>query len=84
MLDVRRSLLERVQRVFHEALDDDSLEITKDTRQADLQEWDSLFQITLILAIEKEFGVRFGAKDASQLVSVHAILDLLETKNVQP
>ncbi|MGB2675992.1 MAG: acyl carrier protein [Candidatus Acidiferrum sp.] len=83
-MDVRQSLLERVQRVYHEALDDDSLEITKDTRQADLQEWDSLFQITLILAIEKEFGVRFSAKDASQLVSVHAILDLLETKNVRP
>jgi acyl carrier protein len=84
MLDVRQSLLDRVQRVFHEALDDYSLEITKDTTQADLLEWDSIFQITLTLAIEKEFGVRFSAKDAIQVVSVHAILDLLETKNVQP
>jgi acyl carrier protein len=84
MLDVRQRLLERVQRVFHDALDDDSLEITKATTQAHLPEWDSMFQVTLTLAIEKEFGVRFSAKDASQLVSVQAILDLLETKNVQP
>lgn len=84
MLDVRQGFFERVKRVFHEALDDDSLEITKDTTQADLFEWDSMFQITLTLAIEKEFDVRFSAKDASQLVSVRAILDLLETKNLQP
>jgi acyl carrier protein len=84
MLDVRQGLLERLRRVFHEALDDDSLKITKDTTQTDLLEWDSMFQITLTLAIENEFGVRFSAKDASQLISVRAILDLLEAKNVQP
>jgi acyl carrier protein len=84
MSDVPQNLFGRVQRVFQEALDDRSLKITKDTAQTDIPEWDSMFQITLILAIEKEFGVRFSAREASQLVSVRAVLGLLETKNVQP
>jgi acyl carrier protein len=83
MMDLRQVLFERVQRVFRETLDDNSLKITKDTTQIDLSEWDSKFQVTLIMAIENEFDVRLSAKDASQLVSVSAILDLLETKGLE-
>ena len=83
MMDLRQVLFERVQRVFRETLDDNSLKITKDTTQIDLSEWDSKFQVTLIMAIENEFDVRLSAKDASQLVSVCAILDLLESKGLE-
>jgi acyl carrier protein len=83
MMDLRQVLFERVQRVFRETLDDNSLRITKDTTQIDLSEWDSTFQVTLIMAIENEFDVRLSAKDASQLVSVCAILDLLESKGLE-
>jgi acyl carrier protein len=83
MMDLRQVLFERVQRVFRETLDDNSLRITKDTTQIDLLEWDSKFQVTLIMAIENEFDVRLSAKDASQLVSVCAILDLLESKGLE-
>jgi acyl carrier protein len=83
MMDLRQVLFERVQRVFRETLDDNSLRITKDTTQIDLSEWDSKFQVTLIMAIENEFDVRLSAKDASQLVSVCAILDLLESKGLE-
>lgn len=83
MMDLRQVLFERVQRVFRETLDDNSLRITKDTTQIDLLEWDSKFQVTLIMAIENEFDVHLSAKDASQLVSVCAILDLLESKGLE-
>lgn len=83
MTDLEQGLFERLQRVFRDTLDDQSLKITKGTSQADISEWDSMFQITLIMAIEKEFGVRLTAKDAGQLVSVRAILDFLESRNLQ-
>lgn len=82
-LDDTDKLIQRVQRVFREVLDDDSLEITEHIAQADVPEWDSMFQITLILAIEKEFDLRLVAKDAGQLVTVRAILDLLSAKKVK-
>lgn len=83
MTDLEHGLLERLQGVFRETLDDRSLKITKETAQADISEWDSMFQITLIMAIEKQFGVRLTAREASKLVSVRAILEFLKTRNVQ-
>ena len=83
MTDLEHGLLERLQGVFRETLDDRSLKITKETAQADISEWDSMFQITLIMAIEKQFDVRLTAREASQLVSVRAILDFLKAKNAQ-
>ena len=75
-------MFERLQRVFREALEDQSLEITKDTTQKDISEWDSMFQVTLIMTIENEFSVRLSAKEASELVSVRAILGSLEAKSL--
>lgn len=83
MTDSQYGLFERLQRVFRETLDDHSMKITKNTTQVDILEWDSMFQIILIMGIEREFGVRLTAKDISRLVSVRIILDFLETKGLQ-
>ena len=77
------NMLERIQRAFREALDDQSLLITEHTSPSDLPQWDSMFQINLILAIEEEFGVHFTSKDASRLNSVQAISEILNKQAVQ-
>ena len=80
-MDVRERWLGRVQGIFREVLDDDSLEITPETTKENIAQWDSMFQVTLILAIEREFKVRFSAREAASLITVRGILDQLQARN---
>src|SRR5438874_7561439 len=77
----RQALMERVQRVVRDMILNDSLVITEDTKLADIPEWDSLLHVTLVVALEMEFGVRLNAKEASQSIAIRPILDLLEAKS---
>ena len=65
---------DRLQEVFREVFDDEELEIRDDMTAADVEDWDSLQHVNLIVAVEAEFGVRFataeiaGLKDEGQNV----------------
>ncbi len=54
-------------------------EITCETKQNDLQNWDSVEHLNLMLALEQEFDVVLEVDDLSTLTSVPAILSYLET-----
>jgi acyl carrier protein len=56
-----------LQDVFRRIFDDDELVITNETTAADVDGWDSLAQINLIIAVEKHFGIRFTAGDLAAL-----------------
>lgn len=70
----------RLNRVFQEVFDDDEIEITDGTTAADIDEWDSLMHITLVVAIEKEFGIRLNAAEVGKLENVGAMLRLIEAQ----
>jgi len=74
------AIFERLQRIFQEVLEKDSLRMTAETTPPQVPGWDSLAQIALIASIEKEFAVRFSAREAGGLVSVGAIAALIEAK----
>ena len=54
-------MLNKVQEIFVNVLDDANLVITESTSSGDIDEWDSLNHIYLVVAIEKEFKVKFTA-----------------------
>ena len=80
MTHSRRDLMERVQRVVKETVLDDSLEITESTKLADIPEWDSMLHVTLVMALEREFGVRLSAKEADASIAIGPILAILASK----
>ena len=51
-----------------------------DTTAADIEDWDSIEQINLLLTIEKEFGIKLSVGDAEGLRNVGEMLDLIESK----
>jgi len=57
----KSELLNKVQKIFVDVLDDKDLVITENSNSDDIDEWDSLNHIYLVVAIEKEFGVKFTA-----------------------
>jgi acyl carrier protein len=67
----------RLSRVFQEVFDDDSIALTDGTTADDIDEWDSLSHITLVLAVEREFRVKLKAAEVGSLANVGAMIRLL-------
>jgi len=55
-------------------------EITLETSRDDLESWDSLQHLNLMLALEQEFDLTLEVDDLGILTSVHAILKYLDSK----
>lgn len=70
----------RVTEIFKDVLDDDSIVLHRETTADDIEEWDSLAHISLIVAIEKEFSVKFDLMDIKPLKNVGEFLDLILRK----
>ncbi|MEG0804703.1 MAG: acyl carrier protein [Pygmaiobacter sp.] len=71
-------MFEGVQEIFRTIFDDDSLQITRKTTSADIEDWDSLEQINLLVAMEKKFSIKFKLDDVHDLTNVGEIIDLIE------
>ena len=76
----RDEILSRLTRVFYEIFDDESIILSNEMTAKDLEEWDSLNHITLVLAVEKEFGVLLNAAEVGTLENVGQMLDLLVSR----
>lgn len=71
-------ILNELQDIFREVFDDGELEISRETTAADIEEWDSLEQMNLIVSIEKHFGIKMKIKDAATLKDVGGMVDLVD------
>ncbi|NNF16045.1 MAG: acyl carrier protein [Gammaproteobacteria bacterium] len=71
----------RLTDVFHDVFDDAGLELSRQMSAADVEDWDSLMHVNLVLAAEREFGVRFSSTEVAQLVNVGELVDLIDAKS---
>jgi acyl carrier protein len=76
----RSDILLQLQGVFHETFGDDSLVITEMTSAPDIEEWDSLSNVRLMLAVEQSFGIRMKAPEIAALKHVGDLVDLVARK----
>ncbi len=76
----RDEIRRRLNQVFVEVFDDDSIQIFDEMTAKDVEDWDSLMHISLVVATEKEFGVRLNAAEVGKLENVGAMLALLEIR----
>lgn len=74
------SIFERLNGVFRDVLENDAIVLQPTTTAADIEEWDSLSHVQIILAVEQEFKVRLKAGEISGLENVGAFVALLERK----
>ena len=72
--------LDRLAGVFREVFDDDEVVVTPQTSAADVDGWDSLMHVNLMLSVEKEFGVRFSSSEVAMLQDVGELVGLIESK----
>ena len=74
----RTEMLDIITGIFREAFEDDSLVITEKTFSGDIEDWDSLMQITLVTAIEDRFNIEFLLNDVTSMQNVGDMMDIIE------
>lgn len=73
-------IFDRLNEVFRDVFDDDSITVNETTTAADIEDWDSLNHITLIDAVESEFGVRFTMGEVSGMKNVGEMAAIIKER----
>ena len=69
--------MDRLRIVFQDVFDDDHLEISETTSANEVDEWDSLSHITLVLAVEEAFDLKLKASEVGELQNVGEMARLI-------
>lgn len=69
----KNEIMAEIEEIFRDVLDNDEIELTEETTSADIDEWDSLSHIQLVVAIEKHFKLKFTAAQISGWKNVGAM-----------
>jgi acyl carrier protein len=67
-------------RIFRGVFDDDGLEITDTTSAKDIDDWDSLNHINLIVVIEKQFRIKLSTPDVNKLRNIGDMKQMIQQK----
>ena len=73
-----QEIFDGVQEIFRTVFDDDEIVLTREMTADDIEDWDSLEQINLLVAIEKKFSIKFKLEDVKNLPNVGAMMDLVK------
>jgi len=76
----KKEILEKVNDIFIDTLDNKNVILEESTTNNDIDEWDSLSHILIVVAIEKEFEIRFNSDDIKKWINVGAMIDSVDEK----
>jgi acyl carrier protein len=72
--------IEKLNEIFMDVLDLEELNLKRETTANDIEEWDSLSHILLIVNIEKQFKIRFTSREIQSWKNVGEMVDCIEVK----
>ena len=73
-------IYEKLNEIFCDVLDLDDIELSDETTANDTEEWDSLAQIQLVVAIEKAFGLKFTSQEIVEWKNVGDMVMSIQNK----
>lgn len=74
------SIYERLTPIFQDVFDDGSIVVTPSTTAAEVEAWDSLSHIRLMVAIEQAMGVRFTTAEITSFKNVGDLASCIQGK----
>ena len=80
----REELFREITDIFRDVFDDDTLVIVDETSSEDIEDWDSLEHINLVVAMEKRFNMKFNIKEVGKLKNVGEMADLILSRMTPP
>ncbi len=76
----REEAFEMLNDIFRNNFDDQSIELNNETSSKDIEDWDSLEQINLIVAIQDRFNIRFNINEVNSMKNVGQMVDYILIK----
>jgi acyl carrier protein len=73
-------ITERLTKVFRKVFDDESIILSPELTANDVDGWDSLSHINLLIAIELEFGIEFKQNEIQSFANVGELMKSIEKK----
>jgi acyl carrier protein len=84
MVEVVSGMTEQIEhsltQIFRDVFDDDNIALRPDLSAKDVDAWDSLTHIRLILTVEREFHIRFTVTEVGELKNVGELVALIRAK----
>ena len=75
-----KEIYERLNNVFRDIFDDETIEVNANTTSNDIEDWDSLEHINLIVAIEQEFGMKFNMNEVTTMKNVGEMVEIIKSR----
>ena len=75
-----KTIYTRLNKVFRDVFDDDSITVNPKTTAKDIEDWDSLEHITLISAVEREFKMKFKMGEISSMKNVGEMASIVAAR----
>ena len=76
----REEIYIAINQVFRDVFDDDTISVNNTTTADDIEDWDSLEHINLIVAIEKKFGLKFTMNEVTTMKNVGEMVDIITVR----
>lgn len=73
----KEEILKKVQDIFKDVLEDEDIELSYNTTSNDIEGWDSLNHIVLIVEIEKKFNFKFKLEEMQSFKNIGEICDII-------
>jgi acyl carrier protein len=70
----------RLTKIMRDVFDDETLVATPELTANDVKDWDSVSHITLVVAIEQEFGIKFKTAELEKMKNVAHMVEQIEKK----
>ncbi|MHB1126548.1 MAG: acyl carrier protein [Bacillota bacterium] len=78
----RLEILLRLQNIFREIFDDDSIDINEESSRKEMADWDSVAHVKLVLTIEAEFNIHFTTDEVTSIQTVGDFIKTIEKREV--
>ena len=76
----RSEITEKLTLIFRDVFNNSSIEIDEEMTASNVESWDSLTHMLMILDVEEAFGIKFKLKDLNKIKKVGDIVDIIEIK----
>ena len=73
----KEQIFKELDEVFQDVFDDEDIHVNENTTADDIEDWDSLEHINLVVAIENHFNMKFKMREVTAMINVGEMADLI-------
>ena len=73
----KEKIYEMLDEVFQDVFDDEDIHVIAETTADDIEDWDSLEHINLVVAVENKCGIKFNMSEVVKFKNVGEMVDVI-------